>query len=49
VLIDDEGVVQFRASGGGLREPAGLEDAIRKQLKAAATRASRPSERLNGR
>jgi thiol-disulfide isomerase/thioredoxin len=45
VLIDDEGVIQFRASGGGLREPAGLEDAIRKQLKAAATRASRPPER----
>ena len=40
VLIDDEGIVQFRTTGGGLREPAGLEDAIRKQVKAAASRAS---------
>ncbi len=40
VLIDDEGIVRFRTSGGGLREPAGLEDAIKKQLKAAANRAS---------
>ena len=45
VLIDDEGIVRFRTRGGGLREPAGLEDAIKKQLKAAANRASteRPS------
>jgi TonB family protein len=40
VLIDDEGIVRFRTTGGGLREPVGLEDAIRKQLKAAAKRAS---------
>ncbi len=40
VLIDDEGIVQFRTTGGGLREPAGLEDAIRKQIKAATSRAS---------
>lgn len=40
VLIDDEGIVRFRTSGGGLREPMGLEDAIKKQLKAAANRAS---------
>ncbi len=40
VLIDDEGIVRFRTSGGGLREPVGLEDAIKKQLKAAANRAS---------
>ena len=40
VLIDDEGIVQFRTTGGGLREPAGLEDAIRKQIKAATNRAS---------
>ena len=38
VLIDDEGVVRFRTSGGGLREPVGLEDAIKKLLKAAANR-----------
>jgi hypothetical protein len=37
-LIDDEGVVRFRTSGGGLREPVGLEDAIKKLLKAAANR-----------
>ena len=45
VLIDDEGIVRFRTTGGGLREPMGLEDAIKKQLKAAANRAStgRPS------
>jgi hypothetical protein len=35
-----KGIVQFRTTGGGLREPAGLEDAIRKQLKAATNRAS---------
>jgi TonB family protein len=40
VLIDDEGIVQFRTTGGGLREPAGLEDAIKKQIKAAANRAA---------
>jgi len=40
VLIDDEGIVQFRTTGGGLREPVGLEDAIRKQIKAATSRAS---------
>jgi thiol-disulfide isomerase/thioredoxin len=40
VLIDDEGIVRFRTTGGGLREPVGLEDAIKKQLKAAAKRAS---------
>ena len=39
VLIDDEGVVRFRTTGGGLMTPAGLDDAIKKQLKAAATRA----------
>jgi Redoxin len=39
VLIDDEGVVRFRATGGGLTRPAGLDDAIKKQLKAAANRA----------
>jgi TonB family protein len=38
VLIDDEGVVRFRTTGGGLREPLGLEDAIKKVLKAAANR-----------
>jgi TonB family protein len=38
VLIDDEGIVQFRTTGGGPREPAGLEDAIRKQIKAATSR-----------
>ncbi len=42
VLIDDEGVVRFRTSGGGLQEPMGLEDAIRKQLKAAANRSVTP-------
>jgi TonB family protein len=40
VLIDDEGIVRFRTTGGGLREPMGLEDAIKKQLKAAANRTS---------
>jgi thiol-disulfide isomerase/thioredoxin len=40
VLIDDEGIVQFRTTGGGLRGPAGLEDAIKKQIKAAANRAA---------
>jgi hypothetical protein len=40
VLIDDEGIVQFRTTGGGLREPAGLEDAIKKKVKAATSRAS---------
>jgi hypothetical protein len=38
VLIDDEGIVQFRTTGGGLREPVGLEGAIKKQLKAASQR-----------
>ena len=38
VLIDDEGIVRFRTSGGGLREPVGLEGAIKKQLKAASQR-----------
>jgi len=38
VLIDDEGVVRFRTTGGGLHEPLGLEDAIRKALKASANR-----------
>jgi TonB family protein len=39
VVIDDEGVVKFRTTGGGTTSPAGLEDAIKKQLKAAAGRA----------
>lgn len=38
VLIDDEGIVRFRTTGGGLREPVGLEGAIKKQLKAASQR-----------
>jgi TonB family protein len=42
VLIDDEGVVRFRTTGGGVREPMGLEDAIKKALKAAAGRAAVP-------
>ena len=40
VLIDDEGVVRFRTTGGGLHEPLGLEDAIKKALKASASRAA---------
>lgn len=43
VLIDDEGVVQFRTTGGGLHEPLGLEDAIKKALKAAVNRGGRPA------
>ena len=39
VVIDDEGVVRFRTTGGGPIEPAGLDDAIKKQLKAAASHA----------
>lgn len=39
VLIDDEGVVRFRTTGGGAVAPAGLDDAIKKQLKAAVARA----------
>jgi TonB family protein len=42
VVIDDEGVVRFRTTGGGVNAPAGLDDAIRKQLKAAASRAKTP-------
>jgi TonB family protein len=48
VLIDDEGVVRFRTTGGGLHEPLGLEDAIKKALKASANRSAasprRPGE-----
>jgi thiol-disulfide isomerase/thioredoxin len=33
VLIDGDGVVQFRTTGGGAIEPAGLESAIKTQLK----------------
>jgi TonB family protein len=40
VLIDDEGVIRFRTTGGGTTTPAGLDDAIRKQLKAMANRAT---------
>jgi protein TonB len=43
VLIDDEGVVRFRTTGGGLREPVGLDDAIKKLLRAAANRGAAPS------
>ena len=39
VVIDDEGVVRFRTTGGGLSAPAGLDAAIKKQVKAAALRA----------
>ena len=38
VLVDDEGIVRFRTSGGGMKQEAALEDAIKKLLKAAATR-----------
>ena len=38
VVIDAEGIVRFRTSGGGNREPVGLESAIKDQLKAAGTR-----------
>jgi TonB family protein len=42
VVIDDEGVVRFRTTGGGPITPAGLDDAVKKQLKAAANRAKTP-------
>ena len=42
VLIDDEGVVRFRTTGGALTTPAGLDAAIKKQLKAAAARPENP-------
>ena len=38
VVIDAEGIVRFRTSGGGNREPVGLESAIKDQVKAAGTR-----------
>ena len=38
VVIDAEGIVRFRTSGGGNREPVGLESAIKEQLKAAGAR-----------
>lgn len=36
VLIDHEGIIRYRSSGGGWQHTASLEDAIRKQLKLAA-------------
>ena len=39
ILIDDEGVLRFRTSGGGTTTSARLDDAIKKELKAAANRA----------
>jgi TonB family protein len=38
VLIDQEGVVRFRTTGGGIMAPAGLDGAIKKQLKVLANR-----------
>jgi len=48
VLIDDEGVVRFRTTGGGLHEPLGLEDAIKKALKASANRSAASPRRPGG-
>ena len=38
VLIDADGVVQFRTTGGGVNAHAALEKAVKDQLKAAAKR-----------
>jgi hypothetical protein len=37
VVIDAEGIVGFRTSGGGNREPVGQESAIKDPLKAAGS------------
>jgi TonB family protein len=39
ILIDDEGVIRFRTTGAGTTTPVGLDDAIKKQLKAITNRA----------
>jgi hypothetical protein len=41
VLIDADGVVRFRTTGGGPIEPEGLEKAIKANLKALAGRRSK--------